>query len=197
MQRSAKLQTFFDALYQSFARAKPSAEVTALAEKLFTRLEVPGDQHAPQPQNLPVCRFLQPAIDSAVDSGGATAKLATALGDITPQLAWTPIPSYTEREDTLTDRRANAEVVGSRGLELRQDIRIGVSLLAPHSLYPDHQHPPEEIYAVLSPGQWRQENGPWHSPGIGGTVHNTPHIVHSMRSASAPLLAVWCLWKGE
>jgi quercetin dioxygenase-like cupin family protein len=59
--------------------------------------------------------------------------------------------------------------------------------------YIDHHHPPAEVYLVLSPGAWRQADGPWHEPGIGGTVFNTPNIVHAMKSAEAPLLAIWCL----
>ena len=67
------------------------------------------------------------------------------------------------------------------------------SRVAPRVRYPDHQHPPEEIYVVMSEGEWRQENHPWFSPGAGGIVHNPPDIVHAMRSADAPLLAIWCL----
>jgi hypothetical protein len=39
--------------------------------------------------------------------------------------------------------------------------------MAPNTRYPDHRHPPEEIYVVLSGGQWRQASGPWYEPGIG------------------------------
>jgi hypothetical protein len=59
-----------------------------------------------------------------------------------------------------------------------------------------HRHPPEELYAVLSPGSWRQDAKPWHEPGLGGVVYNHPNVVHAMRSTEAPLLAVWCLWTG-
>jgi quercetin dioxygenase-like cupin family protein len=68
--------------------------------------------------------------------------------------------------------------------------------MAPHTRYPDHRHPPEEIYVVLSEGEWCQESGPWHEPGIGGLVYNPPNIVHAMRSAERPLLALWFLWTG-
>jgi quercetin dioxygenase-like cupin family protein len=60
--------------------------------------------------------------------------------------------------------------------------------------YPDHRHPPEEIYIAMSRGEWRQASNPWHEPGIGNLVYNPPNIVHAMRSADQPLLAVWFLW---
>jgi hypothetical protein len=66
--------------------------------------------------------------------------------------------------------------------------------MAPYTCYPDHRHPPEEIYLVLSSGQWRQARDPWHEPGIGGLVYNPPGIVHAMRSTERPLLAFWFLW---
>ena len=68
--------------------------------------------------------------------------------------------------------------------------------MAPNTRYPDHRHPPEEVYLVLSPGEWRQGDGAWHEPGPGGVVHNPPAIVHAMRSGDTPLLAIWCLWMG-
>ena len=47
-------------------------------------------------------------------------------------------------------------VVGRGGLEPRADVLIGISLLAPTVAYPEHRHPPEEVYLVLSPGEWRK-----------------------------------------
>ena len=83
-------------------------------------------------------------------------------------------------------------------MEARDDIRIGMSLLAPETRYPDHRHPPEEIYTVLTPGEWKQgAEGAFRSPGVGGFVHNIPNIVHGMRSKDVPLLAVWSLWMGD
>ncbi len=84
-----------------------------------------------------------------------------------------------------------------RGLEPRGDVRIGVSLMAPDLQYPDHHHPPEEIYLALRKGEWRQEEGPWHEPGLGGLVFNPSNIVHAMWSTDTPLLALWCLWTAD
>lgn len=71
---------------------------------------------------------------------------------------------------------------------------IGVSLLAPRVRYPDHNHGPEEVYLVLSPGRFQHGDVGWVEPGIGGTFHNAPGIKHAMASNEAPLLAIWCLW---
>ena len=88
---------------------------------------------------------------------------------------------------------ANAQIIGPQGLLLSEDILVGVSLLNAYTTYPDHQHPPAEIYLVLTPGQWRQKANDWHEPGVGGYVYNTPNVVHAMQSQEQPLFAIWCL----
>ena len=87
-------------------------------------------------------------------------------------------------------------IIGDGGLEARQDLRMGASLLAPNTFYPNHQHPPEEVYIALTPGHWRQEAGPWREPGIGGLVYNPPNIIHAMQSDTSALLAIWMLPPG-
>jgi quercetin dioxygenase-like cupin family protein len=122
--------------------------------------------------------------------------LADAFEAIEPRLSWQVRPGSEALGQPFLNTHANAAIAGPEGLELRHDVRIGVSLMAPHTQYPDHRHPPEEIYVVLSGGRWRQANNPWHEPGIGGLVYNPPNIVHAMRAAEWPLLALWFLWTG-
>jgi hypothetical protein len=88
---------------------------------------------------------------------------------------------------------ANAQIIGPQGLAVRHDVMVGVTLLRPHTTYPDHQHKPEEIYLALSQGHWRQGNGPWHTPGLGGLVYNPSNVMHGMKSLGEPLIALWCL----
>jgi hypothetical protein len=65
--------------------------------------------------------------------------------------------------------------------------------MAPNMDYPVHHHPPEEIYRVLSAGDWWRDGTGWFTPGIGGTLYNAPDIRHAMRSRAHPLLALWAL----
>jgi quercetin dioxygenase-like cupin family protein len=122
--------------------------------------------------------------------------LADAFAVIEPLLSWKVRAGAETQGEGFLSSHANASITGSEGLEIRSDVWIGVSLLAPHTRYPDHRHPPEEIYVVLSGGQWRQGSEPWHEPGTGGLVYNPPNVVHAMRSAELPLLALWFLWTG-
>ena len=87
----------------------------------------------------------------------------------------------------------NAQIIGPGGLEIRQDVIVGITLMRPELDYPDHQHEPKEIYLVLSNGCWRQNHGDWHSPDLGGLVYNPNNIMHGMQSQESPLMALWCL----
>jgi quercetin dioxygenase-like cupin family protein len=120
--------------------------------------------------------------------------LADAFVVIEPHLTWKVRAGAETLGQEFLDGHANATITGPEGLEIRSDVRIGVSLVAPHARYPDHHHPPEEIYVALSDGQWRQALDPWHEPGMGGLVYNPPNIVHAMRATERPLLALWFLW---
>jgi quercetin dioxygenase-like cupin family protein len=94
---------------------------------------------------------------------------------------------------TFFDGHANALVAGPEGIEIRDDVMIGISLMAPHVRYPDHRHPPEEVYVSLAGGAWWKEHGDWYGPGSGGLVYNEPNVLHAMATEQEPLLAIWCL----
>ncbi len=91
------------------------------------------------------------------------------------------------------DGHGNALIVGPGGMAEHEDVYVGATLLAPDVRYPDHTHPPEELYLVLSDGAFRNAATEWCRPGIGGLFHNPPGIVHAMRAGDGPLLAIWML----
>jgi len=131
------------------------------------------------------------------DAYRATTRIMQALKE--EREAATPEPWHRTADVKLgspfANGHANATLIGQGGLEERDDVWVGISLMAPNIEYPEHHHAPEEVYLVMSPGHWRQDRGEWFEPGIGGLVCNTPNILHAMRSGSAPLLATWCLCK--
>jgi quercetin dioxygenase-like cupin family protein len=171
--------------------------VCTAAERMFTALRTTSAQAGPpRAARLPVCRHLETALDHVRGQPRPVSALADAFAVIEPQLDWKARAGAETHGERFLNSHANATITGSEGLEIRSDVWIGVSLLAPHTQYPDHRHPPEEIYVVLSGGQWRQGIDPWHEPGIGGLVYNPPNVLHAMRSAEWPLLALWFLWTG-
>jgi len=88
-------------------------------------------------------------LSSSLTGAGTAAWAASSRGSQT-------CPGSEAHGEQFLDGHANATIAGPEGLEIRRDVHIGVSLKAPNVRYPDHHHPPEEIYVVLSDGQWRQ-----------------------------------------
>lgn len=194
-ERDRDLQAFLDSLRAAFAvAAVPGTAAHRTAALIFGALETPETAGTVKPACQPAGVHLKAAVQNARAASDGVASHAAAIGTLAPRLAWARRNGAEREGEPFASGHANATAVGPGGLEERDDVRVGISLLAPNVVYPDHRHPPEEIYLVVSPGAWRQEDGPWHEPGIGGIVHNPPGIVHAMRSAQSPLLATWCLW---
>jgi len=196
-QRSEELQGFLDTLEMALDERLPAAgPARAAVRHVFDALSRPVPDSGRPPVRYPACDHLAPALDIATRGPDSVALHAAALGRLAPRLVWRRRPD-SEDDPVFTAGHANATIVGPGGLEDRRDVLVGISLIAPDLVYPDHRHPPEEVYLVMSEGAWRQNDDPWHAPGIGGTIYNPRDIVHAMRSGPAtPLLATWVLWPG-
>ena len=195
MRRSAALSRFLeaadDALAELTEAGTPAGDAAARisgALAASTGTLVPSEAEAP-----PACRHLGAALGRA-RGVASIASLAEAFSDLVPELAWRRRPGAEAHGEVFREGHANALIVGPGGLEQRNDVLVGASLVAPGVRYIDHQHPPEEIYIVMSEGEWYREGKGWYVPGAGGTVYHPPDVVHAMRAGSTPLLALWMLW---
>lgn len=193
--RSAEFQRFLSSAEAAIRHAADGDTcIGEAAGRIFSALRTPAAQGAPvAAARVPVCHHLPAALERARSLAGHVADLANAFAAIEPQLRWKTRPGAEAHGEQFFSHHANANIVGAEGIETREDVWIGVSLMAPGTRYPDHRHPPEEIYVVLSDGEWCNTETPWHAPGIGNLVYNPPNIVHAMRSAQQPLLALWFL----
>lgn len=193
-QNPPELRRFLDAMRDAIlAGSSPSDPAGRAAASIFAALEGPLPIAEIEPSRPPARRHFDEAMAAARRGPPLAASAAQALRAIEPMLAWWTRPDAETHGPQFAEGHVNATIVGPAGLAPRVDVHVGVSLLAPNLRYPDHQHPPEEIYLALSPGEWRNAESPWREPGLGGVVYNPPNIVHSMRSTDVPLLAVWCL----
>ncbi|GGE22359.1 transcriptional regulator [Aureimonas endophytica] len=193
--RDAALQAFVTRLREAFDAARTDPESDAALGRIFGALDTVHAAGTTAPQRLPVCEHISTAITGAQSAERPFAELAEAFREIEPRLRWARRASGgPHSSDNWPDGHANATILGAGGLEDRRDLAIGASLLAPNVRYPDHNHGPEEVYLVLSPGRFQHGKSGWFEPGVGGTLYNEPNIRHAMASDAAPLLAFWCLW---
>lgn len=195
--RAEEIQRVVDTLETAFAeRLEQSSAAAAATARIFAALRTPAPAPKVPAVRYPVCDHLPAALAEAATAPTAVARHAAAIGALAPRLAWRRKDGF-EHDARFFNGHANATIVGPGGLEPREDVWVGISLVAPGVTYPDHNHPPEEAYLVLSGGEWRQRAEPWVAPGKGGTIYNPPGIVHAMRAGPrVPLLATWALWAG-
>lgn len=196
--RDLRLEAFLENLARALVGRTDDGPAEAALEKIFHALRSvrPADQ--PEAQRLPVCAYLADATATARAHSSTIAAVVDNFIGLEPLLRWAPRASSGPfASESWPGGHANATIVGRGGLEPRDDVQIGVSLLAPRVRYPDHRHGPEEVYLVLSSGRFKHGASPWFEPGIGGSLHNEPHINHAMASDELPLLAIWCLWSGK
>ena len=194
MDRDQPIQTFIKALRSAFNEADENLDVTRVSTTLFRALQRPGARGGSKAAALPVNRYFHVAREIASNASLTLSRLAEALAKLEPEFHWAVRPSGgANSSSNWPGGHANAMIIGPGGLEERSDVAVGVSLLAPNVRYPDHNHGPEEIYLVLTPGLFQHGTSGWFEPGPGGTLHNVPNIQHAIASGSDPLLAVWCL----
>jgi len=186
--------TFISAAAAAYDRYVEDVEGRRSIGQIFAALDEELEMRDRPGQRLPVCAHLEKACASEQFAVPDLNRLVEAFCAIEPQLKWYPRGGdQTGANAAYPEGHANAMIVGPGGLVRHSRVWLGVSLLAPGVRYPDHTHPPEETYLVLSDGAFFQEGRGWFTPGIGGTFYNRPGIVHAMRSGETPLLAMWAL----
>ena len=183
--RDKVLSDFLDAAAVGLAVTTGAAAL--VAAEVVTRWQ--GRVGGPRggAERLPVCDWIAPAV--AAHPGA----LAQSFAKLAPGLRWQRRASADPRDAAFWNWHANALVLGPGGLEERDDVWLGVTVMAPGTLYPDHHHAPAEVYLPLSAGEWWNAGMAWTDPGPQGFIYNLPGILHAMRAGPGPFLALWFL----
>jgi mannose-6-phosphate isomerase-like protein (cupin superfamily) len=187
--------------------------LSALCQSIAHRLTAVGSV----PQDVqPYFGHMRRSVEAAVahrvahrsPAGDYSQLLGSAL-NLTPQdpisqaLARLPGPlpwyyHYETRpgEADLSNHIAFAELVGPDGDMGAPDCRVGLTLMAPNTLYPLHAHPAIELYFVIAgTADWRAGDKTRRVP-PGDLVLHRSSEPHAMRTTAEPLLALWS-WSGD
>jgi hypothetical protein len=192
--RNKSLQQFLNAAKTAYISRASDLNSIGSLNQIFDALKTPVRQSNAAGGRISVCRYLD-EIAAHLNSLPVDLQLIMEkFSAIEPALQWRPRQGDgTGASENFWENHANAMIVGPGGLETREDVWLGVSLVGPNVRYPDHRHSPEETYLVISPGYFRQERQEWLHVGKGETFYNPPNIVHAMRSSDLPLLVFWAL----
>jgi quercetin dioxygenase-like cupin family protein len=181
--------------HEALTSALPDSSVKPFFDRCHAALKTPGTpKPGHKPSHFPVCDHIPEGLRVTAEISPELARLADAFGRLAPRLNWHRRDGLKHEDSRFPEGHANATLIGHDGIEYHENVRLGVSLIAPDVAYPKHNHPPEEGYLVMSGGDWRQDDGEWFRREPGETVHNIPNIWHAMRAGEAPLLALWMLW---
>ena len=173
----------------------PEVAAEAAALRALSRLPRPDDPLPPAPLLQPATAFLDEAV--AAGLSGPEVALATAIGAVAPDLAWSyGYPVDPTRPD-LGERIAFAPLLGAGGLGSAPQFLAGLTLIAPHTLYPRHAHPAIEFYLVIAGTArwWNGTDGPRRHP-PGSLILHESGRPHATETGAEPLLALYT-WRGD
>ena len=194
MSRYPDVEAFLTSVRRGYEVSDMDPDTRRCVHAVFAALEAGNGERNEGGRRFPACEYLDAATRLVEGTRPEFEAIMASFTALEPLIDWTRRPGGTNASANIMEGHANAMVVGPGGLETRDDVQVGICLLAPNVRYPDHCHKPEETYLCLTPGAFRHgDDGDWFSPGVGGSFYNHPDMLHAMRSGEQPLLAVWCL----
>lgn len=148
-----------------------------------------------EPKTLPATRYIEEALDFG--DHGTEASIVKIVRALAPHLRWTfdykPHPLYPD----LGSRIAFADIAGPTNLKRSDDLLVGLTLIAPDSLYPAHAHPAIELYLPIGgTAIWTAGAQPAARRGPGSLILHPSNIAHTTRTETEPLVAVY-IWRGD
>ncbi|WP_268993536.1 dimethylsulfonioproprionate lyase family protein [Gibbsiella quercinecans] len=123
--------------------------------------------------------------------------MCSMLRSLLPSLSWffghRRHPDFPHLEDNV----AFAQFVGPEDLWRSARLAIGLTLIAPETLYPAHSHPATEIYLPLAgTGLWSMGNSDYHPRKPGELIFHRSHVPHTTLAQKDPILALY-VWYGD
>lgn len=190
-----RLRTLIDAAERAYDAQVTDPQGRASTARAFQALKPPLELREQPAERLPACDHLEAVLRPEGFPEGPLRDLVQAFAALEPNLKWRKRSGdRTHANAAFEEDHALSMIVGPGGLVPHDQVYLGVNLQGPGVRYPDHTHPPEETYLVLSDGEFSQDGVTWFTPGSGGTFYNPPGILHAMRSGEGPLFAMWVLW---
>lgn len=130
--------------------------------------------------------------------------LNKALSDASPLIRWYPNNVYEDVSEAADLDNYCANIVGKERdsqsnpfLFYSENVIVGLFLLGPNRLYPEHAHPASELWVVLSgTAKWKRGSEPWQIRKSGEYFIHTPNHPHAMETMDEPLFALWA-WTGD
>ncbi len=165
------------------------------AARFLVDWPMPAAVRGVTPASLEVLRWLRASATRA--PAGPVGRFACAIADAAGELCWRQSYRTGDVPRTFLERYGWCELFGRCGPIPCTALAGGVLLLGPDTHYPSHQHAAEELYVPLSgDADWQRGHGDFEARRPGDGIFHARGEPHAMRTATAPLLALY-LWRGE
>ncbi len=189
-----QMLAFLAAVKAAFIRRVPADDAVGLEMR---RVRVELDRLPPATGSFPKSNHeIGRHIRAALQAGNpASAALVRTIVPVIRFLPWRY--SYPPRADapSLGQNIAFAEIVGPAAPFHSDAVCLGLTLIAPRTLYPAHRHPAVELYHVLTGTAAWTLNGVARDNPPGAFILHSSQAVHAMETRDEPLLALYT-WSG-
>ncbi len=168
------------------AKNRPSAPQLKRVLALMQELRLDPDR--PDPSQLPGCRHFSRTLDLA--AGSAAERVANALRELQPTLAWAQNPRY--NVDNMGADFMDNYGWSALGLTGSSAMAFGVLLLGPEITYPPTSYESEGVFLVIggSP-EWKCGDQPWERYEAGSIICRPYHGAEGKRPGKEPMLALY------
>jgi len=172
----------------------PQAPVMAsfVAGKVYQRLQQPGSINEGVQAGFDADDHFNRALANISSSLPNLSHAAKSLAALKESLLWRSSRSGPFASLKFEQSHAHAILAGPGGLEERSDVRVGITLMAPYSRFPDHVQFHSRVFLLLSDGEICFDLSNWFRANAGTIFFNEAGRKFAMRCTSEPLLAVWC-----
>jgi Dimethlysulfonioproprionate lyase len=168
--------------------AKGNANATQLRQVLALMEELRPDPDPPEPMQVPGCRHLSRTLD--LGESGPAARVATAVRELEPTLAWAQNPRYNvENKGAEFMDNYGWSALGLIGSD---SMSFGVLLLGPGIEYPPTSYESEGVFLVIggSP-EWKSNDDPWVRVAAGDIICRPFGGAEGKRPGEEPMLALY------
>ncbi len=181
------------ALYQSIPAAA-SDRIANHQQKVTNRINRAGKKlnlyFANSPQEKPVCKYLPQVLKA--EENYSSKSLLDLISRVKDTLTWEY--GYDELPADLKANYAYAELLGPQGPIVGQGLILGLVLLAPDCIYPEHSHDEiTESYIVLKGTVALNDRGVFTA---GSLIYNSPGQKHELSTGEQPCLLAYA-WTAE
>ncbi|WP_437610124.1 dimethylsulfonioproprionate lyase family protein [Erwinia sp. V71] len=184
-------------LHQRLISLPLAADLQALREHVLACWPIQPEKNRRMKKTVhqPAVDYLDQALSIGEVSGEK--EICRLLRGLAPYLSWNfgyqPHPDFPR----LAEQVAFSPLIGPDDVWISSQLAIGLTLIAPETLYPAHHHQAAEIYLPLSgTGLWSMGNTEFHPRKPGELIIHHSHVPHATQAQHEPVLALY-IWHGE